>query len=327
MCFPILIIQGDKMKPIFVGGAQRSGTTMLASMIGNHPKIICVPEAQFIVSVYKEKEKNNYSYLKTYELIKENKYFKYFWRFNSKDDNFISNNINKVDDYSELINLIIRAYCKKNNIKKDFDYWVTHDPHNIINSNYLNSVFINSKFIHIIRDGRAVARSLKNVDFGVHETYFTANMWLKQVSLAISTQMLLDKQELFFMVKYEDILEFPEKRLETIADFIGVNYNSNMIFGSDYKNPKVNSKIHSLVGKKPNKNRKNIWKKQLSKKEIKIFEKQAGILLKKLNYEIMYEDEYSLTFFDKIKIVLNEFLHRKLIKKAQKKIRQLKNKI
>src|SRR3970040_1189541 len=35
------------MRPIFIGGVPRSGTTMLGAMLGGHPRHVAVPEMQF----------------------------------------------------------------------------------------------------------------------------------------------------------------------------------------------------------------------------------------------------------------------------------------
>jgi len=35
------------MKPIFIGGCERSGTTLLGAMLGGHADLLCVPEMQF----------------------------------------------------------------------------------------------------------------------------------------------------------------------------------------------------------------------------------------------------------------------------------------
>src|SRR5215208_6994868 len=36
------------MRPLFIGGCERSGTTMLGAMLGGHSQCVCVPESQFI---------------------------------------------------------------------------------------------------------------------------------------------------------------------------------------------------------------------------------------------------------------------------------------
>ncbi|MFL5475589.1 MAG: sulfotransferase, partial [Gemmatimonadales bacterium] len=34
------------MRPLFIGGCERSGTTMLAAMLGGHSRCLCLPESQ-----------------------------------------------------------------------------------------------------------------------------------------------------------------------------------------------------------------------------------------------------------------------------------------
>ena len=36
------------MRPVFIGGCMRSGTTLLGSVLGGHSQVVCVPEARFI---------------------------------------------------------------------------------------------------------------------------------------------------------------------------------------------------------------------------------------------------------------------------------------
>ena len=38
-------------RPVFIVGCQRSGSTLLGSILGGHSSIVCLPEAQFIVDV------------------------------------------------------------------------------------------------------------------------------------------------------------------------------------------------------------------------------------------------------------------------------------
>jgi hypothetical protein len=42
------------MKPVFVGGCDRSGTTPLGAILGAHPECACVPESQFVLDVLRE---------------------------------------------------------------------------------------------------------------------------------------------------------------------------------------------------------------------------------------------------------------------------------
>ncbi|MGH2753432.1 MAG: sulfotransferase, partial [Actinomycetota bacterium] len=40
-----------EMKPVFIGGCERSGTTMLGAMLGAHPRHLCPPEMPFKIDV------------------------------------------------------------------------------------------------------------------------------------------------------------------------------------------------------------------------------------------------------------------------------------
>ena len=42
------------IKPIFIGGCPRSGTTFLGSLLGKGDKTVVVPESQFKIQEYKE---------------------------------------------------------------------------------------------------------------------------------------------------------------------------------------------------------------------------------------------------------------------------------
>ena len=38
------------MRPVFVVGCQRSGSTMLGAMLGGHGRCVCVPESSFLMA-------------------------------------------------------------------------------------------------------------------------------------------------------------------------------------------------------------------------------------------------------------------------------------
>jgi len=159
------------MKPIFVGGCQRSGTTMLGSILGGHSHIICVPEALFITDIYMNIKDDMFSFSEVWNSISNSKTFARQWDFNQREINFVEKKLNGVTTYRELIEIIINVYAKRNN-KENYHYWVCHTPNNIIKSSILLEIFPEAQFLHIIRDGRAVANSFLKTDFGANTTYY-----------------------------------------------------------------------------------------------------------------------------------------------------------
>lgn len=304
------------MNKIFVGGCQRSGTTMLASMLGGNNQVLVVPEAQFIASVYRYSKSKKSSIFDLFNMIKKDKYYLAFWGFTDFDELHIESKISEDTTYSELIEYIIEQYSKKVS-KLNYSSWVTHDPKNIINSKDLLEIFPDAMFLHIIRDGRAVALSLKKVDFNVFNTYFSAEVWSKQVSEALAAQYILKDKGVFMNLKYENLIENAEQQMRQVCQFLGIEYDDKMIRGGSYISPKPNKNIHKLVGEKPMTDRINMWKHKLTKKEIAIFESSAGHLMELLGYNLVY-GEYKLNLLEKVSILISEGFQRKIVHPIKK---------
>lgn len=115
------------MKNIFIIGAARSGTTLLAdSILSKHPNILYLSEPKFLWDYG--------NYFKGHDILTE------------KDVNkFKTNYINKVINKFQL-----------NSNKKII---LEKTPSNCFRLPYLKKIFPEAKFIHIIRDGRDVAIS------------------------------------------------------------------------------------------------------------------------------------------------------------------------
>jgi hypothetical protein len=132
--------------PIFLVGAERSGTTLLRLMLGHHPKIAFHQEFEF--SVNQIDEDGNFPNLEDY------------YEFLSSSRIFLRTGftIDKNLSYPELINDFLLQRQKRDSkpligatVHRKFDRLLLFWP--------------KAKFIHIVRDGRDVARS--NITIGL----------------------------------------------------------------------------------------------------------------------------------------------------------------
>lgn len=104
----------------------------------------------------------------------------------------------------------------------------------------LTQIFPEAKFIHIIRDGRSVAKSLLNVPWwndhtlywagktpgqmiaeGVPSVELAARNWVEEMN-SLEKGIVHIPNDALFEVKYNDLLENPTGKLKQITDFIGV---------------------------------------------------------------------------------------------------------
>ncbi len=112
--------------------------------------------------------------------------------------------------------------------------WGWKDPRNTFTLKLWLKRFPNAKVLHVIRDGRAVALSLKNrnsIRGEVHETQlndltFNFDLWEKYVAQG---QLFASHGKNYLEVKYEDILEKDASTLDKLEAFVGINVKDHLI--------------------------------------------------------------------------------------------------
>jgi len=278
------------IQPVFIGGCDRSGTTFLASMIGNAECAITTPESQFKVDFLSCDEKNFHSPL--------------IWRL--KLWGVSKKRLEEIFKYSvdgkELMTRLVLEYARiyKNDPPR---YWIDHTPTNFQNYKILNQYYPNAKFVHIIRDGRAVASSVIPLAWGPTNANDAALWWLTKISFGLAAQLLAPEKVI--TVKYEDILQNPETELKRICTFIGMPYNKDMLLGKGFSVPGYTKKQHSSVGQLPDNSKADNWKSDLSKRDIEIFEYHSLGMLENLGYEVIHQRPLAITRMERFVFFLD----------------------
>lgn len=181
--------------PIFIVGSQRSGTTMLRLMLNAHPHIAIPFESGFITRIYHDLEKvgdlNQINNLKLLlDKIAANKFV--------EQGGLIVNREKILEQhpksYADLIGLIYQMYAQKNGKIR----WGDKEPAYVIDIDILYKIFPNLKVIHLVRDGRDVALSLRNLSWGSKNLPRLAREWAWKVTLARKSGSFLKDQ----LVKY-----------------------------------------------------------------------------------------------------------------------------
>lgn len=267
------------MIPVFIGGCDRSGTTLLGAMLGAHSRFICTPESQFKTDVllYFNLEAEKVNFESVLNMIKKSFRFK-IWEFDLKS---VSNK-EIWASYPELITWLIKEYAIKMG-KNNPEFWVDHTPSNIKYAATLFKMFPEAKMIHIVRDGRAVASSVIPLDWGPNTIDGAAHWWLENIAYGLALESSLDRSKII-RVKYEDLVIKPEETLRVLCEYIGVSYESQMAQGCGFKVPKFTISQHPKIGKRLDIKRINAWKSELKPRQIEIFESLTYEVLSYLGY-------------------------------------------
>lgn len=201
-------MEEKQISPVFVGGAGRSGTTLLRVMLHAHPELCAGPEFKLLpafAGVYQQLLAQK-DILQAYELHE--------------------NHVNEA--FARLILDLFRPFQQKWKARTI----VEKTPHNVLIMKELGRIFPSSRFIHVVRDGRDVARSLVKMDWRgadgkklpyVENLENAARYWVQVVSRALEDARQLTGRVL--LVHYEDLIHQPEKTMRTVLRFIDVPWD------------------------------------------------------------------------------------------------------
>ena len=99
------------MNKVFIGGCQRSGTTLLASILGSCENVLTIPEAPFKFDLINAVEKNkNFNVVYLNSLLSKNYRFR-IW------DSACENVDDSIDTIEAYFDTLIDSYNKKHLIK------------------------------------------------------------------------------------------------------------------------------------------------------------------------------------------------------------------
>lgn len=341
------------MKYLFIFGMYRSGTTTLSKLIDCFERVSLRNDPLFFFfrslrnSLYKKSSDKNKKKFGHYIFDNlEKKVFDRICKINLKKK--IINKKKLIDEI--LINIKkyqpdLKEQIKKNNgktyysfltnflneiskLKKNVKYaglkevWIT-EFYPCLKKN-LN----NSKFIFLVRDPRAVIASALNNKKNLYDIYFLINQWRKISGLS-SSYYEKDKSKVL-LIKYENIIKNFNKETKKICLFLKIKNVSPKIIIKNLKFEKKWSQNSTYKNKSKNffnKYSLDIWKRKLSKDQIKFIEFILYEEMKILNYQPTYikkldfdQNNYknNLKKFISIEDINNEINRKKIIYNIKK---------
>ena len=295
------------MKTIFIGGCDRSGTTLLGSLLGAAPGAVCTPESQFKTEILSDG--NPKAVLCNPKIAYDS--IRRHWRFRiwGMDHHSLRNiHFENHRTYPELLEKIVLKYAE--NIGGSgihaVDTWIDHTPSNVRGLDKLFALFPNAVALHVVRDGRAVAASVMPLDWGPNSIYFAAKWWAQQLASGLAAEKFFGAQKVL-RVRFEDLVTQGEPVLKKICHFANVRFSEKMISGGGFRVPPYTTAQHKLLySDEIDKERVDGWKRSLTEKQINLFEFMVGDLLSYLGYQPQNQWPEKPTNADLLKMVMRE---------------------
>lgn len=199
----------DATSPVFLVGAERSGTTLLRLMLDHHPEISFQPEFTFVVDRFGADGAAPAvdAYLADIAV----------------DRAFLDLGLPMPEapvDYADLVRGFLealRARSGKAVVGATVHYRFDR----------LLSIWPNARFVHIVRDPRDVARSTIQMGWAGNG-YVGAERWLEAETQWASLESKLGSDRAISL-RYEDLVADPRAMLARITAFIGVDFHEHML--------------------------------------------------------------------------------------------------
>jgi hypothetical protein len=273
------------MRPVFIGGCDRSGTTLLAAMLGNHSACLTTPESQFKTNILPVLE-GSLDRIRTERVVTR---IGKHWRFRlwgMELPGSYGGELGERAPYGEILAWMARQYGREVE-KPDARWWIDHTPVNLRYAARLAEIFPEARFLHIVRDGRAVAASVIPLDWGPNTIVHAAPWWGERVSHGLAAETLPGPARAL-RVTYEELVREPERVMRGVCDFCAIPYEPAVLVSAGFRVPKYTENQHALIGGTPDPSRIDAWRSKLTRREIEIFEASTGDLLPLLGYPLEF---------------------------------------
>lgn len=272
------------MRPIFIGGCGRSGTTVLATELGRRLDLSVPPEAQFLVRGLAAASEAPPDRVAHFEARALSDWRMTLW-FDEATRRTLPGRLKQVDSPADAMRELARAYSEEQGGPTP-QGWVDHTPWNVLYAHTLLSTFEESPLIHIVRDPRAVVASALPLDWGPSTARDGARWWMERVGAGLLAEASLPSR--VYRISYEAMILDADQQFAALLDWLKTEFGfAAPLYHRDRPGsalPKYTSGQHALVGQPLNAGRVEGWRDRLSARDISIIEGELGDSLQLLGY-------------------------------------------
>lgn len=206
---------------IFIGGAPRSGTTLVQNILDSHSKIYGGPEFDRIPDVMKLRKK--------FHISIDDRRINTFFTKNDLDRKICS-----------FIEDLLLPTAHSNNCEMLSE----KTPSNVLCFSELAEICPRAKFVFVLRDPRAIVASMINVkkralENGVKPASFIRNIFasISYIEKSIGKGFFALKKypDRTLLIKYEELVTQPENITKRICSFLNIEWEAGLLIPGEKK--------------------------------------------------------------------------------------------
>jgi len=282
--------QAATTTPFFIVGSGRCGSTLLRVMLASHSRLTIPPETWFLIPLVKRFSIDRSLIPGEVEAAVATITSDYRWPDMKIDAQGFRQAVARLTEprVRDLAEVVYRWHVQAEGKAR----WGDKTPVYIEIVPELALMFPGSKFIHLVRDGRDVAKSFKSTgwDSGGRWLHDNTREWLKAVTLHWRW-VHSEFRDRILLIRYEDLLLDMEATLRRICHFIGEEFEPRMLTWADKVDEQVpereqvrHTKLKLTIGAEGVAR----WRHEMSARELFVAEAFMGSQLSRLGYERHY---------------------------------------
>ncbi|MDR2365731.1 MAG: sulfotransferase [Zoogloeaceae bacterium] len=277
----------SKERPIFILGAERSGTTLIMAMLGHH-KRISVPEVSWYYPRFRP-------YLHTYGDLSRPENFRTlaeemvfglktpFWGMPTNPAMIVDEIVARSPEksFAGLFAAMIEKYAELEGKPR----WGEKTPYNLYFVKEILEDFPNAQFVFITRDGRDASADYLESSFGPTNIYAAARAW-KRAQNAVGDVRSSLRADQWFDISYEELVRRPEDVLRRVVRFLAEDYDPQMLafHHGDIARRRGQTRDHAPLGRPASPAYIGVYKNLLSLRDQRVFAWVAGKELRDSGY-------------------------------------------
>jgi hypothetical protein len=215
--------------PIFIAGFPRSGTTLLAGLLGAHSRLICGPETEFFTELEQANRGNRLCRAATWPEAAANYLFSIWNADRTVPENYQVSRAEILEflrrrerSPQAILESLTETYRRRHGKPR----WIEKTPTHLLHLRAVRRHYPDAPIVRILRDPRDVALSMLKVPWGP-PSFASALLEWQVFDQGSAPFCEADRNTL--TLRFEDLVHDPEGELRRVCRFLGEDFEPGMM--------------------------------------------------------------------------------------------------
>jgi hypothetical protein len=260
---------------------------LLALMLSSHPRIALPPETRFLLPVYRRRHRfgdlteigNRRRLARALVRRRGTK----FGHLGLDAEEVKKAVVRSAPTIGSAIGAVYRTYAQAQGKAR----WGDKRPSYFRNIDVLRQLFPDAQFVHLVRDPRDCAASLKRMGWWHHGTAGAVATWVHSVDCTRRAARRLPSGVLHEL-RYEDLVDDPRAAMQALCDFLGEDFDEAMLtpHGLAQQLPsRQRERWHKETLQQVDRRRIGSYVDVLTPAEVDLVQRIAGARMQRLGYQ------------------------------------------